>query len=49
MKFTYRLIEVIDCWNSVKGLDDFLTYHMKRENNNIPSNYLQKIFNDLDV
>ena len=49
MNFTHRLIEVIDCWNSVKGLDDFLTYHMKRENNNIPSNYLQKIFNDLDV
>ena len=40
MNFTHRLIEVIDCWNSVKGLDDFLTYHMKRGDSNIPSDYL---------
>ena len=49
MNFTRRLIDVTDCWNSVKGLDDFLTYHMKRKNNNILSNYLVIIFYDLDV
>ena len=49
MNFTHRLIEAMGCWNSVKGLDDFLTYHMKRENNNISSDYLVMIFYDLDV
>ena len=49
MNFTHRLIEVMGCWNLAKGLDDFLTYHMKRENNNISSDYLVMIFYDLDV
>ena len=50
INFTHRLLLVVICKKSVKVLDDFLTYCMRRENNNIPLNKLfRKNFNDLDV